>query len=130
MAKRSIAGGELRPLHFECGKLILEDSVFPDLPTSRGVQKRLSDAAARDDRNVILCEIGIGVNPQVSKLSGDEIWDEKATGTAHIALGANGPFGGENKEVDYHRDLVFYPRSILVNGKPLDHEFAKPDSKP
>lgn len=93
-------------LHFERGTLILEHSEFPDLPTSRSVRQRLRAAGARDEKNLILCEIGIGVNPQVSRLLGDEIWDEKAAGTAHIALGANGPFGGENKEVSYHQDLV------------------------
>ena len=48
------------------------------------------------DNFKILCEFGIGLNPQVKELIGYTPIDEKALGTYHIALGMNHFFGGEN----------------------------------
>ncbi|MCI5221939.1 MAG: hypothetical protein D3924_04535, partial [Candidatus Electrothrix sp. AR4] len=58
---------------------------------------------------------------------GSEIWDEKMLGTAHIALGANKPFGGIIRG-DYHRDLVFYPVNIKIGRRKLRIPWkARPD---
>lgn len=62
-------------------------------------------------------EFGIGVNPY-AKVIGTTIVDEKALGTAHIALGSNYWFGGPNKTI-IHLDQVFKNPRIELDGKVL-----------
>ena len=45
--------------------------------------------------NRIVCELGPGMNPNVTDLCGYTLLDEKMAGTFHIAVGANTMFGGE-----------------------------------
>lgn len=53
----------------------------------------------------VVCELGIGMNPQIHSLCGYPVLDEKMAGTFHIAIGANTMFGGQN-DAGCHRDLV------------------------
>lgn len=62
----------------------------------------------------ILCEFGIGLNPQVKDLIGFTSIDEKALGTYHIALGMNHLFGGENN-CPFHMDFVFTCDDVIFN---------------
>ena len=55
--------------------------------------------------NRIVCELGLGMNPNVEDLCGYTVLDEKMAGTFHIAIGANTMFGGTNEASD-HIDLV------------------------
>lgn len=55
--------------------------------------------------NRIVCELGLGMNPNVTDLCGYTVLDEKMAGTFHIAVGMNVMFGGENKASD-HIDFV------------------------
>lgn len=55
--------------------------------------------------NRIICELGIGMNPNVTELCGYTVLDEKMVGTFHIAIGSNDMFGGENHAND-HIDFV------------------------
>lgn len=55
--------------------------------------------------NRIVCELGPGMNPNVTDLCGYTLLDEKMAGTFHIAVGANTMFGGENRATD-HGDFV------------------------
>ena len=55
--------------------------------------------------NRIVCELGLGMNPNVTDLCGYTLLDEKMAGTFHIAVGANTMFGGENRAAD-HVDFV------------------------
>lgn len=55
--------------------------------------------------NRIVCELGLGMNPNVTDLCGYTLLDEKMGGTFHIAVGANDMFGGENRATD-HVDFV------------------------
>ncbi|WP_164880532.1 aminopeptidase [Clostridium manihotivorum] len=55
----------------------------------------------------ILCEFGIGLNENVTEIIGYTPLDEKASGTYHIAIGANSMFGGKNN-CNFHMDFVFY----------------------
>ena len=59
--------------------------------------------------NLTVCELGIGMNPHVTKLCGYTALDEKMIGTFHIALGANHLFGGTNV-ASQHVDFVGYGR--------------------
>jgi hypothetical protein len=68
--------------------------------------------------NITLGELGIGLNRTISRLTGRPICDEKVYGTAHIALGANTPFGGNN-DCDSHIDLIFLPVEIRVDEYPI-----------
>lgn len=62
----------------------------------------------------ILCEFGIGLNPQVKELIGFTPIDEKALGTYHIGLGMNHFFGGENN-CPFHMDFVFTSDNIIFS---------------
>ena len=55
--------------------------------------------------NRTICELGLGMNPNVTELCGYPLLDEKMAGTFHIAVGANTMFGGENQAND-HVDFV------------------------
>lgn len=61
--------------------------------------------AEQPRENRIVCELGIGMNPQVTELCGYAALDEKMAGTFHIAVGANNMFGGANKASE-HIDFV------------------------
>lgn len=57
--------------------------------------------------NRTVCELGLGMNPNVTDLCGYTVLDEKMAGTFHIAIGANTMFGGTNEASD-HIDMVGY----------------------
>ncbi len=57
--------------------------------------------------NRMVCELGIGMNPNVTSLCGYTALDEKMEGTFHIAVGDNTLFGGQNKAA-CHCDFVGY----------------------
>ena len=51
--------------------------------------------------NLIVCELGLGMNPNVADLCGYTVLDEKMAGTFHIAVGMNVMFGGTNEASDH-----------------------------
>lgn len=55
--------------------------------------------------NRVVCELGFGMNPNVTDLCGYTVLDEKMCGTFHIAVGSNHMFGGKNEASD-HIDFV------------------------
>ena len=67
-----------------------------------GVNAFLAGLAPEDK---VVCELGLGQNPNVKDLCGYTVLDEKMAGTFHIAIGANNMFGGENK-TSLHLDMV------------------------
>lgn len=66
----------------------------------------------------MISEIGIGLNDK-AKIIGATIIDEKAAGTAHIALGSNHWFGGQIHAIT-HLDQVFRNPKIRLDGKRLN----------
>jgi len=54
-----------------------------------------------------ICELGFGINPNITTLCGYTLLDEKALNTVHIAIGANTMFGGNNN-ANHHMDFVRY----------------------
>lgn len=62
--------------------------------------------------NSVVCELGFGMNPNVTDLCGYPVLDEKMCGTFHIAVGANHMFGGKNEASD-HIDFVSHGTIIL-----------------
>ena len=64
----------------------------------------------------VIAELGIGLNHTVEP-RGHVMLDEKAGGTAHVAIGRNtGPYGGDN-EATIHIDCVFSGPEIEVDGR-------------
>ena len=62
-----------------------------------------------------IAELGIGLNDK-AKIIGSTIVDEKTKGTAHIAIGSNGWFGGDIKTI-IHLDQVFKDPMFKIDGK-------------
>lgn len=101
-------------LHFHDGRLDLSASRFSNTPSASSLSKDLIEESKRNPDSMYLCELGIGVNAGIRHLTGDEILDEKAAGTLHIALGSNTPFGGTLSGT-YHRDMIFVPEALIVD---------------
>ena len=53
----------------------------------------------------VVCELGLGMNPNVTDVCGYTVLDEKMAGSFHIAIGANNMFGGQN-DAQMHMDFV------------------------
>ena len=73
---------------------------------SRSSNEEITKAFAEmPPENRTVCELGLGMNPNVTDLCGYTVLDEKMAGTFHIAVGMNVMFGGENRASD-HIDFV------------------------
>lgn len=71
-----------------------------------------------------LAEFGIGINPRAGVV-GNILEDEKAVGTAHIALGSNFAMGGRI-QVPVHIDAVLKDARVEVDGRAIDAKFLTP----
>ncbi len=117
----SIPGMVIEPdqelvLCFEWGRLTRIEPA--DGPAARWLHEtQISKAQARGDLQwSSLAEIGVGTNPAVERLTGNMLLDEKATGTAHIALGSN-TFMGGTIDASIHCDLVAREPTIRIDDK-------------
>jgi hypothetical protein len=78
--------------------------------------REVVDEAGESGR--VIAELGIGLNHAVTPF-GHVLFDEKAGGTAHVAIGNNtGPYGGVN-ESSIHVDCVFSEPTIEADGEPV-----------
>ncbi len=75
-----------------------------------------------------LSEFGIGTNPRAS-ITGNVLEDEKALGTAHVAVGSNHAMGGAI-QVPVHLDLVLRSARVELDGRALPEEFLTPLGSP
>ena len=97
---------------------------------SRGRATEISDARLREmlqahgPEAFQLAEFGIGTNPRAS-IVGNVLEDEKAIGTAHIALGANHSMGGKI-QVPIHIDTIVQAARVEIDGKPVPEKFLTP----
>ncbi|MBD5511560.1 MAG: aminopeptidase [Lachnospiraceae bacterium] len=66
----------------------------------------------QSQENRVVCELGFGMNPNVTDLCGYTVLDEKMCGTFHIAVGANYMFGGTNEASD-HIDFIGHGEIVL-----------------
>ena len=95
------------------GTLYLEGEAYTDVTlqvmngevTGSSQKAVAARFAALPRENRIVCELDLGMNPNVTDLCGYTLLDEKMAGTFHIAVGANTMFGGENRATD-HGDFV------------------------
>jgi hypothetical protein len=66
----------------------------------------------------VVAELGLGLNPNLAP-RGHAMLDEKAAGTAHVAIGRNtGGYGGDN-EASIHVDMIFSAPELEVDGEPV-----------
>ena len=85
------------------GRLAREGEAYTDVPlqitngeiTGSSCEAVAAHFAGLPRENRIVCELGPGMNPNVTDLCGYTLLDEKMAGTFHIAVGANTMFGGE-----------------------------------
>lgn len=86
---------------YECVTLTVADGklVGSDCDAVTTFIKSLSPEQA------VVCELGLGMNPNVTDVCGYTVLDEKMAGAFHIAIGANHMFGGQN-EAKTHMDFV------------------------
>ncbi|MDZ7374360.1 MAG: aminopeptidase [candidate division KSB1 bacterium] len=80
--------------------------------------KRLRQLLSRSGPSArIVAELGVGTNPK-ARVVGLTLEDEKAMGTAHIALGNNLSFGGTN-EAPVHIDGIMLKPTLVIDGKTI-----------
>jgi leucyl aminopeptidase (aminopeptidase T) len=66
----------------------------------------------------VIAELGIGLNHAL-RPRGHVMLDEKAGGTAHVAIGRNtGPYGGDN-ESSIHVDCIFSAPELEADGRAI-----------
>jgi hypothetical protein len=103
-------------LHFERGRLARAEPA--NGPTAQWLyETQIQKAQATGDPNWSnLAEIGVGMNPAVEHLTGNMLFDEKAAGTAHVALGTNTFMGGA-VNASIHCDMVTRSPTVAIDGK-------------
>jgi leucyl aminopeptidase (aminopeptidase T) len=108
---------EFRDYNIQNLKLYFKEGKVVNFEAKKGsnVFRNLLDKAEGDKDKI--AEFGIGINYGM-KLTGYRIYDEKALGTAHIAIGNNIHLGGVNK-ASIHLDFVLNKPSIEVDNVPL-----------
>ena len=80
------------------------------------LRELVEDAGAGAD---VIAELGIGLNHNLTP-RGHVMLDEKAGGTAHVAIGRNtGSYGGDN-EATIHVDCIFSAPEVEADGRPVD----------
>ena len=98
-------------LRFERGRVV-------EIEGGRAAQmlrELVADAGRGAD---VVAELGIGFNPTIAPF-GHVMLDEKAAGTAHVAIGRNtGSYGGDN-EAEIHVDCVFSAPQVEADGRPI-----------
>ena len=112
---RVLGPGESLLLRFREGRAV---RIEPEgSPAARWLdESQIQKAKAKGDLHWSnLAEIGIGVNPKMTQLTGNMLFDEKAAGTAHIALGSNSFMGGWVMSA-IHCDLVTVSPTVLIDG--------------
>jgi len=95
-------------MDFEKGKIIR----FKAEKGKASFQNLLEKAQGNKDR---IAEFGMGINHGMKPI-GLRIYDEKALGTAHVAIGSNTNLGGTNK-ASIHMDFILYKPTIEVDNK-------------
>jgi hypothetical protein len=108
--------GEEVVLVFEQGRLTSWHGTPPSSPVVRFFEERKRHSEATRDRNWnVFAELGIGLNPAISVLTGNSLFDEKAKKTIHVAIGDNQAFG-HHVESNIHDDLVTWAPTLRLDG--------------
>jgi leucyl aminopeptidase (aminopeptidase T) len=84
------------------------------------VREAVDDAAMEvGDAAYNLAELGIGANVGVTDLIGSVLLDEKAAGTAHVAIGDDAGIGGDT-DAPIHLDAVLREPTVYADGREVD----------
>lgn len=107
---------ESRPVR----ELVLEfrEGCLVEAQAAEGIdlfRKRYDLAIGQKDR---IGELGIGLNPALTRPLGHTLLDEKIRGSVHLALGENRMYGGVNVS-SLHWDLVMLEPTLTVDGDVL-----------
>lgn len=100
-------------MEFEKGRIVS----FQSEKGKASFRKLLDNAQGDKDR---IAEFGIGINHGMKPI-GLRIYDEKALGTAHIAIGNNTHLGGTNN-ASIHIDFILYNPTIKADDDPVMKE--------
>ena len=121
----SVPGAVLSPeeaalLRFEGGRLV-EVTAPQGSPAKRFFDVEKARASERGDTDWnLFAELGVGLNPAIRQLTGHSLFDEKAAGTVHVAIGDNSIFDGPNVS-EIHADLVMRTPDLLLDGRTVIH---------
>jgi len=66
----------------------------------------------------LFAELGIGLNPAIPSLTGNALYDEKVSGTVHVAIGENTYFGHNNKS-GLHADMAIVRPTLKIEGRTI-----------
>ena len=106
--------GEDLILTFEAGQLTAWRAVSSS-PACAFFERQRAAAQTKEDHNWnVFCELGIGVNSAIKALTGNSLFDEKALGTVHVAIGDNTTFG-RNVKSHIHADLATWHPDLIVD---------------
>jgi len=98
-------------LHFEAGRV----TSIEGGRSAQALRELVADAGRGAG---VIAELGIGLNPNIEP-SGHVMLDEKASGTAHVAIGRNtGSYGGDNA-AEIHVDCIFSAPQVEADGRPI-----------
>lgn len=99
-------------LRFEGGRVISIEG-----GRAAGILRELVEAAGEGGN--VIAELGIGLNPTIAP-RGHVMLDEKAAGTAHVAIGNNTGFDGGANRSSIHVDCILSSPAIQVDGRRLE----------
>ena len=82
-------------------------------------QDFLLEMLATDENSSYVGELGIGCNPRVNRFTKDLLFDEKISGTIHLALGMAYKQNGGGNDSAIHWDIVkdMHKAKIILDGK-------------
>lgn len=96
-------------VRFEKGKIV-------EMDADEGLEHYRNIMEKNTGDKLRIAELGIGLNPEITRVTGGLALDEKIIGTVHIATGENRMFGGKN-ESSIHWDLVMKNPTLIVENK-------------
>ena len=116
-ANGTLAVDELREYNIRRLELCFEGGRVVSFKAEKGfdVFKSILEKAEGDKDRI--AELGIGTNYGIKPIGWTK-YDEKALGTAHIAIGNNANLGGVNK-ASIHIDFVLYNPTITANNQTI-----------
>lgn len=92
---------------FDCGKVVS--------CSESEIESFISECPGDSD---MFAELGIGMNKNINRFLGYPLLDEKMVGTAHIAIGMNNMFGGNN-DCPMHMDFIFKPEKMIFDDEEI-----------
>jgi leucyl aminopeptidase (aminopeptidase T) len=112
---RVLTAGEEIVISFARGK-IAGWQAHPDSPADRLFRAEKAKAAGHDSNWNTFAELGIGLNPAITELTGNGLFDEKSRGSVHVAIGDNSLFGHDTI-AQIHADLVTRRPTLILDDR-------------